>query len=116
VFTLLGYEDRAYLMTEIAKKTERKTSESISWLTTCEAGLEISKGIIPFLGFESTASSTIANGIQGAQTVTRFYPVGIRFYPYTHFELQAQYASGQQISTSGTENVVFAFLMGNVYF
>jgi len=116
LFTLLGHEDEIYLLAEFAKKNEIKTDDRQTWLTSVEFGYEFTKGVIPYIGFESTAVSTSSSTGTTSEVVTRFFPLGVKFYPYTHFELIGQYSMGQQISTSGTDSIVMAFLMGNIYF
>lgn len=116
IFTTLGYNDHMYVLAELAKKNEindAAASDAQSWLTTIEWGYEVSKGIFPYLGYEAVYSRTTAGGVEGVEAGTYSYPIGLKFYPYTHFEMVAQYANMKSTSGAATD---FGILMLNMYF
>jgi hypothetical protein len=111
VFTAVGYEEKGYTLAEYAVRSTKVDNQDAKekHLMFVESGWEISKGIIPYIGYQRTQDIS-------ANTLVEFIPVGFKYYPYTHFELNGEF--GQQLyNLSGSKDKGYAgFLMGHWYF
>lgn len=126
IFTNIGHNEQIYFHAEYAKKnviTYGDTSSSTnrvlatSDLTSMELGYEHTKGVFPYIGFDSTISTSVSHD-DGASPDSRIYylPLGVKFYPYTHFEFIAQFAPGRQVTATKSVGIESGFFMANIYF
>lgn len=70
-------------------------------------GIEVHKGIIPYLQYQHMRSGTGAS-----PTLTRHYAVGGQFFPRPHFEVAVQWDKIRDASGSSDQ----AYLLGHYYF
>ena len=111
VFTQVGFLGKGYVLAELAMKENQSQglSKERSQHTFLEAGWEIRKGVIPYIGYQSFA-------LQGANQNTSTTPLGLRFYPLTHSEMVLEYQPLRIQNDAGTSSATLAFAMFNVYF
>lgn len=110
VFTAVGYEEKGYTLAEYALRTTKngsiRTNKQVAFV---ETGWEITKGLIPYLGYQRTK-------LDGVKYATEYMPVGIKFYPYTHLEMNAEFGK-LFLDEGGTKGNGYAgFAMVHWYF
>lgn len=110
IFTALGYLEHGYTLAEYAiNQTKSSTRTNQVQLAFVESGWEITKAVIPYIGYQRTKAVS-------SNSVVEYIPLGIKLYPITHFELNGEYGM-QFYNTAGTKEFGYAgFLMGHWYF
>lgn len=108
-FTALGYAEKGYTLAEythISQSTGGQAPFDERNLTFLETGWEATKGLFCYLGYENTELVT-------AKSSSTMIPLGLRFYPYTHFELNGMLA---KMYAGSADYGTAAFLMTHWYF
>ncbi|MCM2281412.1 MAG: hypothetical protein NDI61_06145 [Bdellovibrionaceae bacterium] len=110
-FTHVGFLEKGYALAEYAIKEDHP--DGSTWqrknLGFFEAGWELYRGIIPYVGYQLTDNVT-------AETKTESYPLGLRLYPMTHVEIMMEYAPIQMRQSTGVKWADAEFVMFNVFF